>query len=235
MAYYTEQEIIEKLEYYTIEIENRIRQADNTRELINEIPCPVSLHHKETFQHLLVNRGHVELTGYTFEEMEENWEEYMKIVLPESVDSIYEFLPKFYQEKNQKKTITFAQYAKLYKENDYSPLITFSKPSGLSDGTYLWLYIIPRELSQSTEKIERIIKMDEFKLKHFKRFQMLTDREVEVLTLLARGLKNPKIAEKLFLSRSTVETHRKNLKKKLELKSYRDVMRYALAFDLVKF
>src|ERR1051325_11235686 len=44
---------------------------------------------------------------------------------------------------------------------------------------------------------------------------LLTRREKEILLLLADGLKGPEIAEKLFLSPLTVETHRKNLCKKL--------------------
>lgn len=98
----------------------------------------------------------------------------------------------------------------------------------------LWLAVDPKDFGKHQKKIERIIKMDEFKLKHFKQFQSLTEREVEILKLLANGYNNPKIADKLFLSRSTVETHRKNLKRKLELKSLRDLMRYAFVFDLVE-
>lgn len=81
---------------------------------------------------------------------------------------------------------------------------------------------------------ERIVKMHQFKLKHLKRFQQLSSREIEVLTLLANGYNNPRIAKHLFISRHTVETHRKNLKRKLKLRSLRDLMRYAFAFDLLE-
>ncbi len=48
---------------------------------------------------------------------------------------------------------------------------------------------------------------------------LITRREKEILLLLADGLKGPEIAEKLFLSPLTVETHRKNLCKKLNANS----------------
>lgn len=47
----------------------------------------------------------------------------------------------------------------------------------------------------------------------------LTHRETQVLSLVARGLKNKQIAQKLHVSESTVITHRKNLTRKLGIKS----------------
>lgn len=46
----------------------------------------------------------------------------------------------------------------------------------------------------------------------------ITEREMEVLRLLAKGLSNQEIAEKVFVSLSTVKTHNQNLFKKLDVK-----------------
>lgn len=48
---------------------------------------------------------------------------------------------------------------------------------------------------------------------------LLTRREKEVLELIAAGNTNPDIAEKLFISTTTVDTHRKNLLQKFEVKN----------------
>jgi DNA-binding NarL/FixJ family response regulator len=58
----------------------------------------------------------------------------------------------------------------------------------------------------------------------------LTDRELEVLTLLGRGYGSREIAEKLFLSIKTVEAHRERIKKKLMLKNSAELIRYAMQF-----
>ena len=47
----------------------------------------------------------------------------------------------------------------------------------------------------------------------------LSDRELEVLYLIAAGLHNKEIAEKLFISLNTVKTHSKNINSKLNVNS----------------
>ena len=60
----------------------------------------------------------------------------------------------------------------------------------------------------------------------------LSDRELEVLTLIGRGHGTRDIAEKLFLSVKTVEAHRERIKDKLKLKSGSELLRYAVQFTL---
>lgn len=55
--------------------------------------------------------------------------------------------------------------------------------------------------------------------------QCLSQREKEVAALLMRGLSSRKIAEELFLSRHTIDTHRRNILHKLKLKSTIDLLR----------
>jgi two-component system response regulator NreC len=56
----------------------------------------------------------------------------------------------------------------------------------------------------------------------------LSEREVEVLRLIALGHTNAEIAEQLFLSVRTVETHRAHIQQKLSLASRAELVRYAL-------
>ncbi len=63
---------------------------------------------------------------------------------------------------------------------------------------------------------------------------VLTRREKEILLLLADGLKGPEIAEKLFLSPLTIETHRKNLFKKFNVHSVQMLLKIAREQQLIK-
>lgn len=55
----------------------------------------------------------------------------------------------------------------------------------------------------------------------------LTDREQEVLLLLAKGFYNKDIAEKLFISVKTVETHKSKMMAKLQLFTRHELVKYA--------
>jgi two-component system response regulator NreC len=62
----------------------------------------------------------------------------------------------------------------------------------------------------------------------------LSRREVEILRLVALGHTNVEIAEKLYLSVRTVETHRAHIQQKLRLSSRAELVRYALERGLVQ-
>ena len=63
----------------------------------------------------------------------------------------------------------------------------------------------------------------------------LTERETEVLRLIAQGHTNREIAELLHLSPRTVETHRANVRAKLHLDSRVELLRYAVKHGLLSF
>jgi len=64
--------------------------------------------------------------------------------------------------------------------------------------------------------------------------EILSKREIEVLTLICKEYSNSEIAEKLFLSVSTVETHRKNLIAKLGVNNTVGLVKFALKNNLIE-
>ncbi|WP_342575413.1 response regulator transcription factor [Solibacillus sp. FSL K6-1781] len=62
----------------------------------------------------------------------------------------------------------------------------------------------------------------------------LTDREMEVLLCMARGLANQEIAEELFIALKTVKTHVSNILSKLEVQDRTQAVVYAFQNGLVK-
>jgi two-component system, NarL family, response regulator NreC len=62
----------------------------------------------------------------------------------------------------------------------------------------------------------------------------LSEREVEVLRMVALGHTNTEIAEQLYLSVRTVETHRAHIQQKLRFGSRADLVRYALEHRLIE-
>ncbi|CAA9196194.1 response regulator [Flavobacterium collinsii] len=62
---------------------------------------------------------------------------------------------------------------------------------------------------------------------------ILSAREIEIITLIALEHSGKEISEQLFISINTVETHRKNIMKKLQLKSTIGLVKYALKNNLI--
>jgi two-component system response regulator NreC len=62
----------------------------------------------------------------------------------------------------------------------------------------------------------------------------LTKREVDILRLIALGFTNVEVAQQLFISRRTVESHRARIHEKLRLSSRAELVRYALDHRLVE-
>ena len=77
------------------------------------------------------------------------------------------------------------------------------------------LDIVSKMLHGSSAKVESSI-------------DRLTDREFSVLRLLGSGLGTRKVAETLNISINTVETYRRNIRKKLNLQNSDELIRYAV-------
>jgi DNA-binding NarL/FixJ family response regulator len=68
----------------------------------------------------------------------------------------------------------------------------------------------------------------------FSENQILSARELEIITLISLEYSGKEISEQLFISLNTVETHRKNIMKKLKTKNVIGLVKYALKNNLIK-
>ena len=83
-------------------------------------------------------------------------------------------------------------------------------------------------------KILDIIMEKHFKVEPESEPSVLTTRETEILKLIANGKSTQAIADALFLSPHTVQTHRKSIIRKLNIKSPTEFVIYAMDLGLVK-
>lgn len=85
---------------------------------------------------------------------------------------------------------------------------------------------------QMLDKLQDLPSMT-YQLKELMEEIDLTDREVEVLELIGEGMTNLEIADKLFLSKRTVEGHRQNLLEKTKSKNTASLIKYAVKNRLI--
>jgi DNA-binding NarL/FixJ family response regulator len=88
--------------------------------------------------------------------------------------------------------------------------------------------------SVSHKVIEKLMQFPEKEVKITDAsYDTLTRREQEIMVLLAQGLSSKQIAEKLFISPKTVENHRSNILRKLNLHSTLELVRYAARLGII--
>jgi len=80
------------------------------------------------------------------------------------------------------------------------------------------------------EKLKEIIDNFEKKTERTKNGDELTPREEQIVRLISDGLTSNEIADKLFVSKRTIDTHRTHLIQKLNLKSLPDLIKYSINF-----
>jgi DNA-binding NarL/FixJ family response regulator len=87
------------------------------------------------------------------------------------------------------------------------------------------------------EKINKIIYksyIEQVTSQNGKPANCLSERESEILTLLADGFSNKEIADKLFISPRTIDTHKANIMAKLNLSSVVELVKYAIRQGYIK-
>ena len=65
-------------------------------------------------------------------------------------------------------------------------------------------------------------------------YETLTSREQEIMVLMAEGLPSKKIAEELFINPKTIENHRSNILRKLNLHSTIELIRYVARLGIIE-
>lgn len=90
-----------------------------------------------------------------------------------------------------------------------------------------------KSLQRFYPKIEKIFEDNKILKKYFSQFTYLSKQEKKILTLIAKGFTSREIAEKLYISKLTVDKHRQNISKKLNIKGIAEWVRIAQAFDLI--
>lgn len=88
--------------------------------------------------------------------------------------------------------------------------------------------------SISTQLAQNLLQNFQQKKDEENELELLTERELEILKMIALENSNTEIANALFISPKTVETHRKNLMRKIGVKNSLGVYKFALKHKLVE-
>ena len=230
----TESEILECQNLNLFILDKLLSTEEFALEEIGEyIPTFFHLNNKEDLSIEYMNQSGCDWLELTATEINAMGRSFLdKYIHPETMKHVAPGILDFYKRGDRSKVYCDFQKVLDSRSQQYRLLFTVTKIYSSRPG--LLTISHPVEYSESlAKKLDRMLGEQTFARNHFKQFSTLTKREVEILSLLAAGNSNPQIADQLCLSRRTVEQHRKNINRKLEIQNFADVMKYAQAFDLV--
>ncbi|UBM60004.1 helix-turn-helix transcriptional regulator [Marinilongibacter aquaticus] len=101
----------------------------------------------------------------------------------------------------------------------------------LNDSEFLSISLEPRDIPQIKRVVDTMLGVSKTYEKYFLRYNLLTQREKEILTYLARELTYKEIAHILFIDPKTVKKHCENLYRKLETNKRTEIREIVIAIQ----
>lgn len=205
------------------------------------MPGVVVIHHLKRngeFNTVYMSSRGLEQLGISLNELQSMGSKYHeKFFNNEDMQDFTIKLKKLLQNKDPNETFTFFQQVKLKHRKDWvwhiGSLKIFHQDEH-ANPTHLVTTVFPvDQMKHIPNKAERLLAENEFFKCNLNKFNRLGDRAKEVLKLVAMGKSSAEISEELCISVETVNTHRKNIKKKLGISTTYDFTEYAHAFDLI--
>lgn len=202
------------------------------------MPAVVIIQQIEPFESIYMNEAGLEGLGLALEDLRKIGPDYLRQFFNlDDAEDYLDRLKKMLESRNTKESFTFLQQVKLKNRGDWvwhigSTRIFFQDTEGRP--THLLTTAIPvDELKHIPNKAKRLLAESEFLRNNISKFLQLTIREREILHLVATGKSSVEIANNLYISTETVNTHRKNIKFKLSISTTYEFTQYAQAFDLM--
>jgi len=129
---------------------------------------------------------------------------------------------------NRNNVFEYYQYVKPEGQDHYEWLISYKK--FISQNQFFGIYHKVRDLGSSGQILRDYLGDIALSTSSYQKFQLLTQQEKRILRLIIRGEINKEIAEILYISVNTVRTHRNRIWKKLDIKHFKDCLKYRLMY-----
>lgn len=220
-------------------INEKIRRKINEVQALNEeIPGVVIIHWLDSGLVEYISERGAKSLGTTQEEIKAMGLDYhKKFFNPEDADYYVPKLLGMIKRNDINEYVTYFQQVRLLPEQEYVWHLSSSKIFMRDEEGNPILSItvsIPVDPDHHvTPKVGKLLEENIFLRKNFSTYSQLSGRERDILKLTALGKSSSEIAEELYIATSTVETHRRNIKAKLNATSSYELAQYARAFDLI--
>jgi DNA-binding CsgD family transcriptional regulator len=202
------------------------------------LPGILIVHHIPSTSVAYMSRRGLQLLGISFAELQALGADYHQRFF--NPDDSAEYAPRIWAlvaQNDLEQETSFFQQVRILGQPDWCLYLTAVRLL-LRDDEGLPLLLLSHSCaidpsSHIPLKVQRLVDENNFLRRHAATFSSLTERERQVLRLLALGHSAPEIARTLFISAQTAETHRRNIRHKLGAESAFELGQFARAFDLI--
>jgi len=215
-------------------------QKLNALEAVTEELPVYIIHDVRDFSVVFMSKVGLRQLGVTQEELRGLGGEYHTRFFNESDVNFY--LPKFIETLSlpgPHQWFSFFQQVATGKEREFEWHLSASRPFVYDeDGKALLTLTFALLLDPNhhlAEKAERLMDENLLLRENYSRFASLTRRERELMPYIVSGEKPVETSQRLSVSEETINTHRRNIKRKIGAKTSYDILKFAQAFNLVKF
>jgi LuxR family transcriptional regulator len=202
------------------------------------VPGNLMVHTLKTNTNIYMNKSGCNILKHSREELQALGPAYFTKFFPaEEMKFLSLGLQKFVAKNDHTSIHSFLQRVRPDDKSDYKWYFTNSRLCYANDSEntslIMHLAVEASTLNNLGAKLNRVLEENAFITQNYRKFNLLTKREKELITLIALGHTSHDISDLLFISIHTVNNHRKNLMNKLELNCISKLIRFAISFDLI--
>ena len=203
----------------------------------DEIPGVIVIHNIRDYSVVHMSESGLRALNTSLKELKALGMDYYKRFLsPDSYNYITQFMENIYKSKDDE-DISFMQQARASENEEWqwyasNSKIFFRDEEGIPLLSISYVIPLTGKLFFGC-KIQRAFNENKFLKKNQHLFATLTKREKEILTHMALSKSSEEIANKNNISKATVDTHRRNIRKKIGFENPYEIVSFAQAFDLI--
>lgn len=234
----TNREIIDISSQQLFSLERKIYRNEFSIETVGDyLPGNVLVTNLTNFSTEYMNQSGCTILMHSAEELAQLGPAYFeKFFVKEEMKQCIGRYIEMHQKQDASTIFNFAHRVKPIKAPFYkwyfaSAKLLFEPGSSVSNKMILIVNEV-NTLCSLAKKINNVLEESEWMKKNFSKFCRLTTKEKEIITLLVQGRNSNFISDVLLITKLTINTHRRNIKHKLEIKTFAELYQFAAAFGL---
>lgn len=231
MNLFTEKEIIDQNKHFAFRLRNLYLNNESDFYLIQEfLPNPIYINERINLSHHFFSKSFYS-KGKEIENLFVLGKPYLqKISNLNLLEQAIKTAAKFHLENDYDAVCNYLQSISLNSKMTFY----FTNKILINDELTLNTTLFPSDNQIINKVFKELIPAGQENLNKWLRFQTLTKREKEILRLIANDYSNQAIGDLLFISAHSVKTHRRNIYKKLDIHKTSQLVRIAIAMEILQ-